>query len=258
MSDQDRKNGVTVGALDSRKVLIIGGSAGMGLGIAEAAVDEGATVAIAARGPERLEEAAHHLEDRGGRPVLRRALRIEDRGAVRGLFEEFAPFDHMALPGSTVPPISYNDLTEEVANVSFESKFWGPFWAVFDGREHMRSGGSIVFFSGVASQRPVPGYVVGACINGALEAATRSLALELGRSGLRINTISPGFIMTPLFEALHQPEDIAERLADAKRRLPVGRVGTPAEAASAAMMFMTNGFVTGQILTLDGGLLATY
>jgi NAD(P)-dependent dehydrogenase (short-subunit alcohol dehydrogenase family) len=64
--------------------------------------------------------------------------------------------------------------------------------------------------------------------------------------------------MTPLFEALHDPEDIAERLADAERRLPVGRVGSPAEAAEAAMLFMTNGFVTGQILTLDGGLLATY
>ena len=247
-----------MGALDGRKVLVVGGSAGMGLGIAEAAVDEGAEVAIAARGAERLEEAAGHLERRGGRAIVRRALEIEDREALRGLFEDFSPFDHMALPGSTVPPVGYGELTEDIARVSFDSKFWGPFWAVFDGREHMRRGGSVVFFSGVASQRPVPGYVVGACINGALEAATRSLALELGSAGLRINTISPGFIMTPLFEALHDPEDLAARLADAEARLPVGRVGTPAEAASAAMMFMTNGFITGQILTLDGGLLATY
>jgi NAD(P)-dependent dehydrogenase (short-subunit alcohol dehydrogenase family) len=249
---------VTVGALDGRKVVVIGGSAGMGLGIAEAAVDEGAEVAIAARGLERLEEAATRLERRGGRAVVRRALEIEDRSALLEFFEEFSPFDHMALPGSTVPPVAYGDLTEDIARVSFDSKFWGPFWAVFDGRSHMRTGGSVVFFSGVASQRPVPGYVVGACINGALEAATRSLALELGAAGLRINTISPGFIMTPLFEALHDPEDIAARLAEAEARLPVGRVGTPAEAASAAMMFMTNGFITGQVLTLDGGLLSTY
>ena len=230
----------------------------MGLGIAEAAVDEGAEVAIAARGTVRLEQAAADLEGRGGRAIVRRALEIEDRDALGKLFEEFSPFDHMALPGSTVPPVGYGELTEEIARISFDSKFWGPFWAVFDGRGHMRRGGSIVLFSGVAAQRPVPGYVVGGCINGALEAATRSLALELGPAGLRINTISPGFIMTPLFEALHDPEDVAERLADAEARLPVGRVGTPAEAASAAMMFMTNGFVTGQILTLDGGLLATY
>jgi NAD(P)-dependent dehydrogenase (short-subunit alcohol dehydrogenase family) len=229
----------------------------MGLAIAEAAVDEGAEVAIAARGAERLEEAARNLQARGGREVMRRALRIEDRAAVRLLFADFGPFDHLVLPGSTVPPVVYGDLDDDVARASFDSKFWGPFWAVFDAMEHMRSGGSVVLFSGVASQRPVPGYVMGACINGALEAATRSLALELGPAGLRINTISPGFIMTPLFEALHEPEDVAARLADAEERLPVGRVGTPAEVASAALLFMTNGFVTGQILTMDGGLLAT-
>jgi len=237
---------------------VIGGSAGMGYAIAEAAIDEGAEVAIAARGRQRLEEAALRLEERGGRSVRRQPLRVEDRDDVRRFLEESDPFDHLALPGSTVQPVGYTDLDEGTARASFDSKFWGPFWAAFDARPHMRPGGSIVLFSGVSARRPVPGYVMGACINGALEAATRSLALELGDAGLRINTISPGFIMTPLFAALHDPEDVAERVADAERRLPVGRVGTPEEAASVAMMFMTNGFVTGQVLVLDGGLLATY
>lgn len=247
-----------MGRLEGQRVLVIGGSAGMGFGIAKMAVDEGADLAIAARGPERLEEAALDLEGRGGRDVVRRSLEVEDRSAVRELMKEFAPIDHVALPGSTVQPVSYDDLDEEVARGSFDSKFWGPFWTVFDARPHMRRGGSFVLFSGVASRRPVPGYVVGACINGALDAATRSLALELGPLGLRVNTISPGFVMTPLFGALHDPEDVEERLDDAQRRLPVGRVGTPEEAASVAMMFMTNGFITGQVLVLDGGLLATF
>lgn len=247
-----------MGRLEGRKVVVIGGSAGMGYAIAEAAVDEGATVAIAARGLERLEQAAARLEARGGRSVVRTTLRVEDRADVSRFMEDFAPFDHLALPGSTVEPVTYENLDENVARASFESKFWGPFWAVFDARSSMRPGGSFVVFSGVAARRPVPGYVVGACINGALEAATRSLALELGPAGLRINAISPGFVMTPLFDALHEPEDVEERLREAERRLPVGRVGTPEEAASVAMMFMTNGFVTGQVLVLDGGLLATY
>jgi NAD(P)-dependent dehydrogenase (short-subunit alcohol dehydrogenase family) len=244
--------------MSNQKVVVIGGSAGMGYAIAEAAVDAGADVAIAARGADRLGAAAERLEERGARTVVRRSLRVEDRAAVRSFLEGFAPFDHLVLPGSTVEPVSYRDLTEDVARASFDSKFWGPFWAVFDARPFLRGGGSIVFFSGVASQRPVPGYVVGGCVNGALEAATRSLALELGQEGLRVNTIAPGFVMTPLFEALHDPEDVAARLEEAKRRLPVGRVGTPEEAASVAMMFMTNGFVTGQVLALDGGLLSTY
>ncbi len=247
-----------MGQLDGTKVLVIGGSAGMGLAIAERAVDEGASVAIAARGEERLRAAAGALEERGGRSVPWRSLRIEDRAAVSAFMDEFAPFDHLVLPGSTVPPVTYQGLDEAVARASFDSKFWGPFWSVYDGRGRMRRGGSFVMFSGVAARRPVPGYVVGACINGALEAATRALALELGPDGLRINTISPGFVMTPLFEALHTPEDVAARLEEAERRLPVGRVGTPEEAASVAVLFMSNGFVTGQVLLLDGGLLATY
>jgi NAD(P)-dependent dehydrogenase (short-subunit alcohol dehydrogenase family) len=244
-------------ALDDRRVLVIGGSAGMGLAIAEAAVDAGADVAIAARNPERLEVAARGLEERGQRHVGSQSLTIEDRSAVLRFMESFAPFDHIALPGSTVEPRTYDEIDDATARASFDSKFWGPFWTVYDGRALMRRGGSFVLFSGVAARRPVPGYVIGACINGALEAATRSLALELGPSGLRINTISPGFIMTPLFETLHDPEDVARRLAEAESRLPVGRVGRPDEAAAAAIHFMTNGFVTGQVLVLDGGLLAT-
>ena len=229
----------------------------MGYATAEAAVRAGADVVIASRGEARLAQAAAKLNAIDGNDVVTRALRIEDRESVAELLTSIAPIDHLVLPGSTVKPVSYSDLTDDIARESFDSKFWGPFWTVFDARPHMRQGGSIVLFSGVASQRPVPGYVVGACINGALEAATRSLALELGSLGIRINTISPGFIMTPLFEALHDAADMEQRVADAVGRLPLGRYGEPDEAASVAMMFMTNGFVTGQVLVLDGGLLAT-
>ena len=229
----------------------------MGYATAEAAVSAGAEVVIASRSEARLATAASNLNKIGGQEVSTRALRIEDRESVAELLASIAPIDHLVLPGSTVQPVSYAELTDDIARASFNSKFWGPFWTVFDARPHMRRGGSIVLFSGVASQRPVSGYVVGACINGALEAATRSLALELGPLGLRINTISPGFIMTPLFDALHDAADMEQRVADAVERLPLGRYGEPAEAASVAMMFMTNGFVTGQVLVLDGGLLAT-
>jgi len=246
-----------VGQLSNQKVLVIGGSAGMGYATAKAAVKAGADVVIASRGEARLADAAAKLNAIDGTDVSTSALRIEDRDTVAELLASIAPIDHLVLPGSTVQPVSYSDLTNDIARESFDSKFWGPFWTVFDARPHMRRSGSIVLFSGVASQRPVPGYVIGACINGAIEAATRSLALELGPLGVRINTVSPGFIMTPLFDALHDTADIEQRVADAVSRLPLGRYGEPDEAASVAMMFMTNGFVTGQVLVLDGGLLAT-
>lgn len=241
-----------MGALDGKKVVIIGGSAGMGLATAELSVKEGASVAIAARGREPLEQAAAKLEAAGGRPVAHASLAVEDRPKVAAFLAEAAPFDHLVLPGSTVRPVLYGDLTDEEARAAFESKFWGPFWAVFDGRRHMRRGGSVIFYTGVAAKRPVKGYVMGACINGALNAGTRSLALEFGALGLRVNTIAPGLVDTPLQDRLHA-HDKEERYREYGARLPVGRIGTAEECAQGALYLMTNGYVTGQVLGIDGG-----
>jgi NAD(P)-dependent dehydrogenase (short-subunit alcohol dehydrogenase family) len=238
--------------LAGKKLLIVGGSYGMGLATAEAAVDLGAEVAIASRGAEKLEAAAAVLESRGNRPVPYKAFRIEDRAAVRAFMEEQAPFDHLVLPGSTVKPIRYADLDEASAREAVESKFWGPFWACFDARPHIRAGGSIVLYSGVAAVRPVKGYLMGASINGAINALTRSLALEFGAQGVRVNTIAPGLTDTPLNDILHA-HDKEERYRAMAARLPVKRIGTAAEAAQAAIYLMCNGFVTAQVLGVDGG-----
>jgi NAD(P)-dependent dehydrogenase (short-subunit alcohol dehydrogenase family) len=233
-------------------VVVIGGSYGMGLATAQMAIDAGAAVAIAARGEARLRQAAAELEARGGSNVPWHPLRIEDRPAVAGFLARCAPFDHLVLPGSTVRPVLYDALDDGAAREAFESKFWGPFWAAFDARPHLRQGGSIVFFSGVAARRPVKGYVMGACINGAINAATRSLALEFARIGVRVNCIAPGLTDTPLQDILHQ-HDKQQRYDAFSARLPVGRIGTAEEQALGALYLMTNGFVTGQVLGIDGG-----
>ena len=238
--------------LTGKKLLIVGGSYGMGLATARAAVELGAEVAIAARGLGGLEAAAAELERLGKRPVPFKALRIEDRAAVGAFMAAQAPFDHLVLPGSTVKPILYADLDETSAREAFESKFWGPFWACFDARPFIREGGSIVLYSGVAAVRPVKGYLMGASINGAINALTRSLALEFGAQGVRVNTIAPGLTDTPLNDILHA-HDKEERYRAMAARLPVGRIGTAEELAEAAIYLMCNGFVTAQVLGVDGG-----
>jgi NAD(P)-dependent dehydrogenase (short-subunit alcohol dehydrogenase family) len=239
-------------SMDKQKVVIIGGSYGMGLATAEMAVDAGAEVAIAARGADKLAAASAALERRGGRAVPWRALRVEDRPAVASFLAEVAPFDHLVLPGSTVKPVVYDDLTDDNAREAFDSKFWGPFWTAYDARPHLRRGGSVVFFTGVAAQRPVKGYIMGACINGALNAGTRSLALEFAKLGVRVNTIAPGLCDTPLNDILHT-HDKEERFATFAKRLPVGRIGHAEDCALGAMYLMSNGFVTAQVLGIDGG-----
>jgi NAD(P)-dependent dehydrogenase (short-subunit alcohol dehydrogenase family) len=239
--------------LDGRKVVVIGGSAGIGLATAELAIDAGASVAVAARGSERLAEAVDRLAERGDAPVFSRSLRIEDRAAVAAFLADCAPFDHLVMPGSTVVPTLYDDLHEENAGAGFDSKFWGPFWAAKDSRAHMRRGGSVVFFSGIAAERPVKGYTLGAAINGAINAMTKSLALDFGAAGLRVNTIAPGLIRTPLWDALHGHDRDAAFDAKWAKLLPAGRVGRPEEGALGALYLMANGFVTGQVITIDGG-----
>ncbi len=238
--------------LDGKRIVIIGGSAGMGHATAEMAVDCGAEVCLAARNAERRADAAAGLARRAGRPVAHQALSIEDRPAVAQFLKASAPFDHLVLPGSTVKPLLYDDLTDANAREAFESKFWGPFWAAYDARPFMRRGGSIVFYTGVAAERPVKGYVMGACINGALNAAVRSLALEFAPLGIRCNVISPSLIDTPLLDALHA-HDKDERCRALAARLPVGRIGTAEEAALTAVFLMLNGYVDGQVIGLDGG-----
>jgi NAD(P)-dependent dehydrogenase (short-subunit alcohol dehydrogenase family) len=239
-------------SLREKKVVIIGGSAGMGLATAALAIDHGADVAIIARGAARLARAREELVSRGGRAVAARALAIEDRPGIGAFLAEQAPFDHLVLPGSTVKPWLYDELTDANAREAFESKFWGPFWAAYDARKLMRSGGSVVFYTGVAAERPVKGYVIGACINGALNAGVRSLALEFGALGLRCNVIAPSLVETPLLDSLHASDKETRRNALASR-LPVGRIGIAEECATAALMLMTNGYITGEVLTVDGG-----
>jgi NAD(P)-dependent dehydrogenase (short-subunit alcohol dehydrogenase family) len=239
-------------SLNGQKVVIIGGSYGMGYATAELAIAAGADVAIASRDAEKLEEASRTLERKGGRAVPWRALHIEDRKAVADFLAASAPFDHLVLPGSTVKPILYDNLTDDNAREAFESKFWGPFWAAFDARPHLRQGGSVVFFTGVAAVRPVKGYIMGACINGSLNAATRSLALEFAKIGCRVNTIAPGLCDTPLNDILHA-HDKEERYEKMAARLPVGRIGHAEDCAQGAMYLMCNGYVTAQVLGIDGG-----
>ena len=241
-----------MGALDGKKVVVIGGSGGIGYATAKMAHKEGAHVVLTSRDQKRAEAAIGKIAGKSGR-ITPGAVEIGDRAATAAFLKSHGKFDHLVLSGSTVHRLVFDALPEKESYESFDSKFWGPFWAAYDGRHHMNKGGSIIFYSGAASRRPLRGYVVGAAIDGAIDAATRSLAWELGAEGLRVNCISPGVILTDLIRKGRTQAEFDKRMEEHSKRVPLGRIGEPEECANAALFLMTCGFVTGEVLAVDGG-----
>ena len=114
----------------------------------------------------------------------------------------------------------------------------------------MRDGGSYVFFSGQAAWKPAPGSVITSTVNGGLAFLVRALAVEL--APLRVNAVAPGLVDSGALDALGDANK-AEIIAAASERNPVGRAGTPSDIVDATMLLLTNGYMTGTVLHVDGG-----
>ena len=228
--------------LASEKVVVVGGSSGIGLATAELAKQEGAEVVIASRNAERLKAAAQKLAAK----AIPADVTRDD--SVAELFRECGPVDHVVVTAAQLRTSPFKTVSMEDARATMEGKFWGA-WRVARAAE-IRAGGSLTLVSGFLSIRPRPAAAIVGAVNGALESLTRSLALEL--APVRVNAISPGIIDTPIRAAM---PDAARRemLAKAAAALPVGRVGRGEDVARQILTFMTVGFATGSIVYLDGG-----
>lgn len=217
------------------KVVFVGGSSGIGLAAARLACAAGWDVVIASRTPDAADIDAERV-----------SLDISDEASVRQVFSALGPIDHLVFSPVARAGGPARTLDLEAARRAFETKLWGPFAAVqaADVRE------SIVFVSGVAAATPMRGGSATAAVNGAIEALVRTLAVEL--APLRVNAVSPGIVATPTWDAMAEDDRTAmfDRLAGA---LPVGRVGTAEELAAAVWLLLTNGFITGTVLAVDGG-----
>ena len=231
--------------LSEKKVLVIGGSSGMGLAVATAAVQAGATVLIAGRSESRLKEAAAKI----GSGVKWHPVDFTDEISVKRLFDFAGPIDHLVIPGSAVRTGPLKDLPVADAKFSMDSKFFGPYLAVKEAQVNPQ--GSIILFSGILSRRPDKGYPILAAVNAAVETLGKALAVEL--APVRVNVISPG--MTRDTGAyLGMPDPAREEMFSAvARSLPVKRVGLPADIASVAIELMSNSFITGTVIDVDGG-----
>jgi NAD(P)-dependent dehydrogenase (short-subunit alcohol dehydrogenase family) len=233
-------------SLKGKKVVVVGGSSGIGLSTAELAKAEGAEVIIASRNAERLKAAAGKL----GATAIPTDVTSDE--SVAALFKTCGAVDHVIVTAAQLRTGPFKTVSMDDVRSTLEGKLWGA-WRVARAAE-IRAGGSLTLVSGFLSIRPRPNSAIVSVANGALESLTRALALEL--SPVRVNCVSPGLIDTPIRAAM--PEAARnDMLAKAAAALPVGRVGLGEDVARQILAFMGNGFATGSIVYIDGGALIT-
>lgn len=230
--------------LAGKKVVVVGGSSGIGLSTAELARREGADVIVASRNAARLDAVAEKLN------AIAIPTDVTDDKSVANLFKSSGPVDHVIVTAAQLRSGPFKTVAMEDVRSTFEGKFWGA-WRV--AREaQFRAGGSLTLVSGFLSVRPRPNSAIVSAANAALESLARALALEL--APVRVNCVSPGIIDTPIRAAMPEAAR-TEMLAKTAAGLPVGRVGLGDDVAQMILAVMTNGFATGSTVYLDGGAL---
>jgi NAD(P)-dependent dehydrogenase (short-subunit alcohol dehydrogenase family) len=233
--------------LSEKRIVVLGGSSGIGLAIAQTAAEEGATVVIASSRQARIDAALATLPA----GTQGHVLDLADGDATQALFARLGSFDHLVFTaGETLQLGSLATTDVDAARRFFALRYWGAYCAAKYGSSNIRKGGSIVFTSGIAGQRPQAGWALGASICAAMEGLTRALAVEL--APIRVNIVSPGVVRTPLWANMAE----ADRKAlyhETAERLPVGHVGDADEIAEAYLYLMRQGYSTGQVLVVDGG-----
>ena len=238
--------------LENKQVVLIGGSSGIGLATAKLATAEGATVTIAGRSADRLGRAVDELVgSKSGSRVRSVAADMTDGSTITELFDRESRVDHVFVTAGEFKPGAADLLKADLdaLRLLLETQVIGLAHVVRSVREKLAEGGSIVLMSGLTAIRPRLGLALGAGTVAAIEGMTRALALDL--APIRVNAVAPGLIDTPFFDNFGP--DWPKIAAEAGRKLPVCRIGRADDVAEAAVFLMTNGYVTGTVLRIDGG-----
>jgi NAD(P)-dependent dehydrogenase (short-subunit alcohol dehydrogenase family) len=227
-------------------VVVIGGSAGIGLETARRARAEGAEVILAGRNPDRLEHAARELG-----ALSSAAFDAADADRLAGFFQALpTPIDHVLVTAGRPYYTSLADMDFEQAHREVDEHLWLALHVAREAAGKVRPGGTLLFMSGTAARRPGVGGPIVSALTAGLPALTATLALEL--APVRVNLIAAGFVDTPLSASV-LGEQLEERRQQLRATLPIGRVVGPAEVAALAVHLMTNTALTGATYDIDGG-----
>jgi len=227
-------------------VVLIGGSAGIGLETARRARSEGAEVILTARDPDRLQRAARELH-----ALSTTAFDATDFGRLGQFFNELPkPIDHVLVtgPGPYYAPLAEFDF--EAARRDLEAHILLPLHVARNAASKVRPGGTLLFMGGTGGRSTAPGLALISALTAALPALIKNLALEI--APVRVNLIAAGFVDTPLSATL-LGDQLDKRREQLRTTLPIRRVVGAADVAALAVHIMTNTALTGATFDIDGG-----
>jgi NAD(P)-dependent dehydrogenase (short-subunit alcohol dehydrogenase family) len=226
-------------------VVVIGGSAGIGLETARRARAEGAKLILTSRNPERLEHAARELG-----ALSSAAFDATDFERLERFFDELpTPIDHLMVTAGGPYYARLADIDFAQARHNVDAVFWLPLHIARRAVGKVRPGGTLLFIGGTGGRRPAAGALI-AAFTAAIPALTKALALEL--APVRVNLIAAGFVDTPLSASL-LGDELENRRNQLRATLPIRRVVGPADVAALAVHIMTNTALTGATYDIDGG-----
>lgn len=229
-----------------KKVVIIGGSSGIGLESAKQLIAQGAEVIIASRSEDKLRIAKEQL----GVRATAYTLDTTQEQQVQSFFEKIGQFDHLVVSAAETSGGSFLQMDTAQARQLFENKFWGQYFAAKYGASKILPNGSITLFSGVVAYKSMVGSAILGAVNAAISNLGQTLALEL--APIRVNIVSPGIIDTPSRSKM--PEAARNNFYNTvENKLPVKRIGRAEDVAQSVLYLLQNSFVTGTVLHVEGG-----
>ena len=239
----------------NKVALVTGSSRGIGAAVAESLSDAGWAVCINyIKRSDKAEELAARIRAKGGRCITQQAD-VADREAVfamvRRTERELGPVELLVSNAGIAEQHQFQDITPAFWQRLFDVNVNGAFHSAQAVLPHMlhEHRGCMIFVSSIWGQHGASCEVTYSCTKHALIGLTRSLAMELAPSGIRVNCVAPGVIDTDMVQVLG-----SEVLRDLAEQTPLGRLGTPQDIANAVAFLVSEkaSFITGQVLTVDG------
>jgi NAD(P)-dependent dehydrogenase (short-subunit alcohol dehydrogenase family) len=233
-------------SLKNTRVLVIGGTSGIGLGVASAAAERGAIPIVVSRQQSSVDRALAQLPEQARGATVD----LTDPDSLNRLAADVGDIEHLVFTaGESLALVSLDDLTPDIINRYYQTRLVGALSAIRVFRPRITSGGSITLTSGTAAEQPGFG-AMPVSICGAMNALTKALAVEL--APIRVNAVAPGVVRTPLWRSFSETDRQA-LYEQAAQRLPLGRVGEATDTARAYLYCMEQEWGTGIVLTVDGG-----